>query len=214
MRTSFASNLGNWKFISFGVVWVLWNVWVIFNIPHFAPEGTIDQWYKIFISYNLFTTAILANADMRNKLFNVPIIKFLPKMAMWTGIFFGIFWVILTNVDPFSNSIISAIQGIPIHLALAHAFTFAVSESIIWQGYLDEATNPYVSALIAGAFHMFVWSGAPLLVVFTAGALFLGFSAVHWYLGKKGTDFSAVIGAHAAYNGVKIILLLGLAGAA
>lgn len=203
---------GNWdkiKGISFGLVLVLFNLWIIFHIPEFAPAGQEDVWYRIFISYGMLSTWIFSNADMRSKLFNVKFVKFLPRLALYFGIFLVAFYFLMRYVDPTTGKFTAIVSSIPLHLALAHAFTFASIESTVWQGYLDEAIGRPFSALSAGIFHLFIWSGGAFLVIISASLLFLFFSFVHYYFRKSKSDLAPVIGCHTAYNFVKLGILLG-----
>ena len=213
-KRGFFSNFGNIRNISFGIFYILFNLWVIFNIPNFVPAGQAEFWFPVFISYGFLNVVIFANEDTRNMLFDIKLTKFLPRFALYFFVSLIFFYLILTKFDPLSLSSISQLSTVPLWLALTHGLTFATTESVIWQGYLDKKLGQPWSALSAGVFHMFIWSGGAFFVILTAGLLFLFFSLVHYYFDKSDRDLAATIGCHTAFNYVKMGLFLsGVAGA-
>lgn len=203
---------GNWRNIatvSYGVVYIFFNLWVIFHIPQFVPSGQETIWYRVLSSYLILNIVVLGSADLRNKLFDVKLVDFLPRFFMYTG-FFLIGWFLIVRLfDPLSGSAISVISNIPLWLALLHALTFATTESVIWQGYLDQKIGQPWSAISAGVFHLFIWTGSAIIVIIGAGALFLLFSYVNWRFRTSKKDLVPAISCHTAYNIVKLGTSIG-----
>jgi hypothetical protein len=191
--------------VSYGLIYLFFNLWVIFHVNQYFPNNP-DAWFKIFVSYGLLNALIFANADLRNKLFDVKFIKFLPRMLIFTIVSSAIFMLLIHKIDPLAQSTFGAISTLPIWLVLVHCITFATTESIIWQGYLDNQIGQPWSALTAGFFHWGVWSGGALVVIIGAGILFTIFSLVHYYLKKNNSDFAPVIGVHTGWNLVKVFI--------
>lgn len=189
--------------ISFGLVYVLFNVWVIFHIPEYFPEGSHEVWYKVFISYGLLNAWIFSNEDMRNMLFDVNFWKFIPRVIVSFVISLVLYFFILQFIDPLGHTFFDLLANVPLWLALVHGITFATTESLVFQGYLDKKIGA-PSALVAGIFHYGVWSGGALIVVFTATVLFLFFNIINRRFRKSENDLSAVIGNHTAFNFVKL----------
>lgn len=146
---------------------------------------------------------------MRNRLFNVKLINFIPRFIL----FFGVSLLVLTWVNNLISDInitfVATLTNIPLHLALAHAFVFATTESVIFQGYLTDRLGVVGSSMIAGLFHLFIWPGSLVLVFIGATILFLIFSYVHWYFKKNDNDFGPVIAFHSAYNFTKLVTFGG-----
>ena len=65
-------------------------------------------------------------------------------------------------------------------------------------------------ALSAGIFHYGVWEGGFLVVVLSAGSLFLFFSWINWRFKNGKDDLAPVIGVHTAYNFIKLGILLAV----
>jgi len=201
----------NWKgflTVSVGILYVLFVCYLIFHTFQFVPPQYESYWWKIFVSYSMLNTLILGNATLRNKLFNVQFLKFLPRFLLFSIGAYLVFYFILQNVNPFGSTAYTLLSNIPVWLALVHAFVFATTESIIWQGYLDEKLGRPASCLSAGLFHFGIWSGGLIFVAALAGLLFLFFSFIHWYFRKNPSDFAPVIGVHFGYNMVKLMLLI------
>lgn len=207
-RKPFFRNWKNIKNLSLGIVYVLFNLWIIFHDEYF-PEPLREPWIKVLISYGLLNTLIISNADLRNKLFDVNFFKFIPRFFLYLIPFLFIFYFLLIYFDPlYQTSLNQLMQNVPLWLALIHALTFATTESIIWQGFLDEKVGLPWSSLIAGIFHYGIWEGTGIFVILSASLLFLFFSFIHWYFRKNNKDFAPVIACHTAFNLVKIGIFL------
>jgi hypothetical protein len=196
------------KNVSFGVIYIFFNLWVIFNVPNFVPADQVSFWYRVFISYGILNSILFANADMRNALFNTRLVDFLPRFLVSCGLFLVFFYFVLAVTGGlFTVSLFQILGSVPLWLALIHALTFATTESVIWQGYLDyEIGHPW-SEMVAGLFHLFIWTGAPIIVFISATILFAFFSLVNLYYGSKN-DLAAVIGCHFSFNIVKLGLIV------
>jgi len=210
-RKGFFADIGKIKTISIGLIYVFFNIWVIFHIPQYFPSNH-EFWFKVFISYGLLNALIFSNEQMRNKLFNVKIMDFLPRFCFFFVMFLVLFHYILTYIDPLTGSQFAQLSIVPLWLIGVESLVFAMTESIIWQGYLDEKIGQPWSAISAGIFHYGVWTGGVLFVVLGAGALFMFFSIVHWYCKQNSSDMAPVIGCHTAFNCVKLGLLLAAGG--
>lgn len=202
----------NWKkitVVSFGVVYIFFNLWVIFHIPEFVPKEQEAMWFKIFISYGILNSVIFANANMRNKLFNVKLTKFLPRFALFFVVFLLIFYYMFKKVDILHGSAFQLLGNIPLWLGTIHALTFATTESVVWQGFLDyEIGHPW-SEITAGIFHWGIWSGSTFVVIISAGLLFMFFSLINWWFRKNKNDLAPAIGCHTAYNFVHLGMIVG-----
>ncbi len=202
----------DWKKIttvSFGLVYIFFNLWVIFHVPDFVPVQQQSLWFRIFISYGVLNSIIFANADLRNKLFNVKFTKFLPRFAIFFFSFLFIFYFVLNWADPTGSSFMGVLSNVPLWLAVIHALTFATTETVIWQGFLDEKIGHPWSELTAGIFHLFVWTGSAVVVIITASMLFAFFSLVNLYFRNSKNDLAPAIGCHTAFNIVKVGLMAG-----
>lgn len=202
----------NWKsfiYVSYGIVYIFFNLWVIYHLSNFVPPGQERMWEKVLMAYLLLNIVVLGSADLRNKLFDVRFIDFLPRFIIYSVIFLGLWYLVLVKVyDPLGPSSFSLIANVPLWLAAIHGLTFATIESVIWQGYLDEKIGRPASAITAGIFHVYIWTGTPLIVIFSAGLLFLIFSFVHWRFRQSKKDFAPVIACHFAFNVIKIGLAI------
>lgn len=197
--------------ISIGLVYIGFTLWLIFHTSTYVPEGQQDFWFRVFISYGILNAVIFGSADMRNKLFNVKLTKFLPRFFMWLVIGLVVFFVIMKIADPLEHSFFELLRGVPLWLGLIHAFVFATTESVIWQGYLDDKIGHPWSELTAGIFHFGIWTGGAIIVILGAGLLFALFSFVNWRFRQDKNDLSPAIGTHTAYNIIKLGII-GLAG--
>lgn len=203
----------NWKkifSISFGLVYILFTLWLIFHTKQYVPEGQEDFWYVIFIGYGLLNALILGNADMRNKLFNVKFVEFIPRFLIFFvgGLLF--FYILINFFDPLEHSLFGLLQNVPLWLLTIHALVFATTESVIWQGFLDYKIGHPWSELVAGIFHYGIWTGGVLLVVPSAALLFAIFSLVNWYFRINTDDLAPAIGVHTAYNFIKLGIFLAV----
>lgn len=205
----------NWKkifIISYGLVYIFFNLWVIFHIPEFVAYENQDVWFKIFISYGLLNALIFSNADMRNKLFNIKLTDFIPRFIIFLIPSLIFFSIILTRIENVVVSPFDLISQVPLWLGLTHALTFATTESVIWQGYLDHKIGHPWSEMTAGIFHLYIWTGTPLIVFISATLLFAMFSIFHWRFSKSRKDLAPVIAFHTAFNIIKLGLLITLGG--
>lgn len=207
-RRSFFRDSRNIFVVSYGLVYVFFLLWLIFNPHLFVPEGQESYWFRVFIGYGLLNALIFSNADMRNKLFNVKLTKFVPRFLIFFFVSIVIFYVILTGFDPFDFRFFEVLSNVPIWLAMIHAMVFATTESVVWQGYLDHKIGAPWSQLTAGVFHVGVWTGSFLFVTFSAGFLFMIFSLTNWYFRKNKDDVIPAIGVHSAFNFVKLGVFL------
>jgi hypothetical protein len=203
----------NWKNItkvSFGLVAVLFLLWLVFHTTQYVPDDQKDFWIIVFLSYGVLTSVIFGNADVRNRLFNVKFVKLFPRIALFFCVFLVIFYFMFHIVDPLEQSLFGVLRNIPFWLAVVHAFVFATLESAVWQGYLDyELGHPW-SELTAGVFHWGVWTGGAFIVIPSAALLFAVFSGVNWYFRKDKNDIAPAIGTHIAFNFVKLGILLSV----
>lgn len=202
-----ANYFKNWRkitIVSYGLVYIFFNLWVIFHVPEFVPVEQQGLWYKVFISYGILNSIIFANADMRNKLFDVKFTKFVPRFALFFVGFLLLFYVVLARIDPLSHTAFGMLKSVPLWLGVIHALTFATTESVVWQGFLDEKIGHPWSELTAGIFHFGIWTGGAFIVILSAGLLFAFFSLVHLYFRKSKRDLAPVIGCHTAFNVVKL----------
>ena len=104
---------------------------------------------------------------------------------------------------------------------LINAFVFAFVETSFFQGLLDEKIGILGSVMVAGLFHMFIWTGG-LFANFVGSALvFLLFSTTNFYarryFSKKYSSRVAVvlalivtIAVHTAYNMAKYRIIYGV----
>jgi len=207
----------NWKkikVVSFGVVYIFFNLWVIFHVPDFVPAEQVGFWYRVFISYAILNSIIFASEDMRNKLFDVKFIDFLPRFFLFFIFFLFFFYFVLRGtVGSMTASMFDIFSSVPLWLGLVHALTFATTESVIWQGYLDEEIGHPWSELSAGAFHLFIWTGSAVIVVISATILFAFFSLVNYYWAKGKKDLTPAIGCHTAFNIIKLGIAISFGGA-
>jgi apolipoprotein N-acyltransferase len=208
-KEGFFSGIGKIKSISFGIVYIMFSIWLIFHTKQYVPPEQVDMWWNTFVAYGILQAVIFGNADLRNKLFDISILKFLPRFCL----FFlgsGIIFVFLSKgVDLPINSFLGILANIPLWLAAIHALVFATTESVIWQGFLDYKLGQPWSALSAGLFHWGFWAGSIWLVTLSAGLLFLFFSLINWYFRKSKADVTPAIGVHTAYNLVKLGIAFG-----
>lgn len=209
-------------YVSIGLIYLLFLLWVIINTREFVPVGSEAYWYKVFISYALLNVLILGSANIRNKLFNIQLKKFIPIYLIFFVGFLIFFWFILTIFNPIQQSAFSLLAGVPVWLAMSHAFIFATTETVFFQGYLDGAIGIPASPIVAGIFHLFIWSGAWWVVIIGATALFLFFSFVNWYIRTKGffgwikgtisNGLIATMACHGAFNAVQLGLFVSIGG--
>ena len=205
----------NWRkglTISYGIAYVFFTLWVIFHIPDYFPPGTHEMWYKVLIGYGILNAIIFANADIRNKLFNVKLTEFLPRFLLFFVVFIVFFYFTLQLVDPLGAGFFDLVKSVPLWLAVIHSLVFATTESAIWQGWLDERIGVPWSSMLAGIFHLGIWSGGAVIVFLGATGLFMFFSFVHWLARKSKKDLAPVIGCHSAFNFVKLGLLVSAGG--
>lgn len=209
-RQGYFSNWRNVFGISFGLVYVLFTIWVIFHVPQWVPPESQNLMYKTLIAYAILNTIIFANADIRNKLFKVKLIHFIPRFLIFFVISLFIFIVVLARVDPLGPAAYQILASVPLWLLILHALVFATTESAIWQGFLDEKIGRVPSAIVFGLFHLSMWPGNSLFVVFSAALLCTFFSYVNWRFRTSKNDLVPAIAVHTAYNLVKLGLLVSV----
>jgi hypothetical protein len=207
---SLRNYFGGWRNvrnISIGLCYVLFNLWVMLHLPDFFPSDQQTYWFKFMVSYLLLNVFVISNAGLRNKLFNIRLLDFLPRFVFFFAVFLAIFYFLLGWLEPLPSSFTHLLGSVPIWLAMIHGFTVAVTESVVWQGYLDEQLGHPWSELSAGAFHLFVWSGQAFFVILGAGLLFALFSIVNYFYRINKDDLAPAIGVHTAYNYMKLALV-------
>lgn len=196
--------------ISFGLVTTFFLLWLIFHTKQYIPEQHHSTWLLVFLSYGILLSLVYANADIRNKLFDVSLVSFFPRFMIFFlgGLVF--FYLLLSIVDPIDLSLFAILANIPLWLAMVHAFVFATIESAVWQGYLDHKIGMFASPLLAGIFHYGVWTGGAIVVIFSASLLFLFFSYVNYRFRISKNDLVPVIAVHTAYNFIKLGIMLAV----
>ncbi|MEO5350527.1 MAG: hypothetical protein H7836_12905 [Magnetococcus sp. YQC-3] len=194
------------KNVSVGILYILFTLWLILHTTQYIQDGQQEFWYRVFIFYGLLNALIIGNADLRNKLFNVRMVDFIPRFLLFFGVGMLFFYIMLTYFDPLKYSFFGALANIPLWLGLLHVFVFATTESVIWQGYLDNLLGHPWSELSAGIFHWGIWSGGAIVVIPSATLLFMFFSYVNYRFAKGKNDLSPAIGTHSAWNLIKISL--------
>ena len=80
-RRGYFADWKNIKGISVGLVYIFFNIWLIFHTSAYVPVGQEDFWFRIFIGYGLLNALIFGSANLRNKLFNVKLTEFLPRWS-------------------------------------------------------------------------------------------------------------------------------------
>jgi hypothetical protein len=211
-KKSISGYYSNWskvKSISIGLVITGFIIWIIFHTGQYVPEGSEDHWQTVLIMYGLMSAMIFGNSDIRNKLYNVELLRFFPRFILFFLVGVTGFFILLQYYDEFGNSLLNVLNTVPVWLALIHAFVFAAVESAIWQGYLDGKIGHPASELVAGFFHWGVWSGGAISVIISAGLLFTVFSLANYFFADNKNDLAPAIGIHAAWNVVKLGLLFG-----
>ena len=206
-KKGFLSGYGKIGAISLGLAYILFNLWAVFNVKTIFPGADQAFWFRVFISYAVLAVFVIAIPTTRKRLFSIKFVDFLPRFALWFGIGFILFSIFIAKIYPFNENLIHLLASVPISLALVHAFTIAMTESILFQGYLDHKVGIPWSPLIAGLFHLGVWSGGTWWIILTSGGLFLFFSFVNYTFRKNENDISPAVGTHFAFNMVKLGLV-------
>lgn len=199
-QVNYFSNWQNIFKISFGIVFFAFNFWILFHLQNYIPEDMMDYWFKLFISYMAMVTFVYGNANIRNRAFNQKFLVFLVRFMIFFPLAFGLFYFIGNIINPFDGGIFQLLSGVPLWLAGIHLFTFATTETLVFQGYLDEKIGRPASALLAGFFHVFIWGGPILYVTISAGALFALFTIVNIMFRKNKDDFTPAIATHTGFN--------------
>ena len=206
----------DWKKIgkvSFGLVASFFYLFLLFHTKSYVPKGYEDMYWMVFVSYGILLAVSFGVPNIRNKLFNVRLVDFLPRFLLFGGISLLVFYYLLTDINPMGGQFFAFLGQVPMWLALIHAFVFATIESAVWQGFLDyELGHPW-SELTAGVFHWGVWVGSALIVIPSAALLFAVFSLTNWYFRKSTSDLAPAIGVHTAFNIIKLGILFAVAGA-
>lgn len=196
-----------WKaitLVSYGLVYTMFTMWLFFNLPLIVEADKVANWSRIIIGYAVLNMFVFANSSIRNKLFDVKLSNFLPRVLIFWGVGLIAFSIILSKVNIEPVGIINLIKGVPLWVLIIHAFVFATTESALWQGYLDQKIGHPASEISAGLFHLSVWQGPAILVVLGAGLLFMLFSYVNYKFKNGSKDLAPAIGTHTAYNFVKL----------
>lgn len=209
-REPYLSGWTKFKHISFGLVYIFFTLWLIFHTNQYVPEEHQAFWFKVFISYGVLNSIIFANADMRNKLFNVKLVDFIPRFLIFFAGSMIFFYFILQITDPMDHTLFSLLAGVPVWLAAIHGLVFATTESVVWQGFLDNKIGRIASPITAGLFHWGIWSGGAVWVILGATLLFSFFSVVNWYFRDSKNDLVPAIASHTAYNYIKLGLIISV----
>ena len=213
-RESFFKRFAVSKFlnISFGLITSLLLLWLIFNAFIFSSSGGEVSVLNVitFLSYGILGVYVFANADIRNKLYNLPFFKSIPRLLLFFVISLVAFYFLFNLVGVTPKTALNSLLGISPWLLVIHAFVFATIESAFFQGYLDEKIGIFGSVLTAGFFHMLIWAGSPMMNFFGASLLFLGFSTAHWFFRNNSNDLLPVIAIHTAYNFITLGLILNV----
>ena len=208
---SYKKRFGFTKFlsVSFGLVTSLLLLWLIFNSFIFANSTDLSLLNIItFLSYGILGVYVFANADIRNKLYNIPFFRSIPRFLLFFVGALLFFYLIFGVIGSFPDTALSVLKGIPTWVLIVHAFVFATVESAFFQGFLDYKIGIFGSVISAGFFHMLVWTGTPLMNFIGASFVFLFFSSAHWYFRKNKSDLIPVIAIHTAYNFLNLALIL------
>lgn len=193
--------------ISFGLVFTFFNIWVLFHLPEYVPEGQTSFWFRLMVSYLLLYLVVLFNKDISKYIFKIKFTEFLPRFLFFFVLFFTIFYLVFVRTDFYLSSIFTFMASVPLWLGVIHAFTFATIETLVWQCYLDGKIGQPWSALIAGIFHFGIWPGDAWMVILISAGVFFMFSLIHFYFKKKAGDIAPAAGSHFAYN----MVMLGIA---
>ena len=219
---SFIESLGFRKFgkISFGLAGALFLLWTLFNSSSFVPAGLETKYLFAFLGYGVLGVYIFGREDIKAKLEQVSLIRALPFFLVSVFLSFFLFSFIFGFVDV-PQDIFASLQAVPFYLLLANALIFAFVETSVWQGVLDEKIGILGSVIIAGLFHMFLWTGSLFGNFIGSAILFFSFSMFNFYavkvLSRNGIPqkLSVVlglvltIGFHAGYNMAKYRVFFG-----
>ena len=83
VRKKYFSGIGKIKNISFGLFYIFFTIWLLFHSAQYFPEEFQDEWLRIIILYGLLNALMFGVPDIRNKLFNIKLIKFIPRFLMF-----------------------------------------------------------------------------------------------------------------------------------
>ena len=201
---------GKLKTISFGTVTALILFFVIFNASAFIPEVDQLKYILIFLSYGIFGSYLFARQDIQSKLTNISVWKAIPIFAIFFFATLLILYFLLGFANPFPQTFLSVLAGVPLWLLICMAFIFATVETSMFQGILYKQAGFIGSAIIAGFFHMFVWTGSLMTNLLASTGLFLTFNLCHHWFDKKGKTLIPVIAIHTAYNFIILGIILGV----
>ncbi len=224
MAETFIQALGFRKLlgVSFGLFASLFLLWSLFNSSSFIPEGLGEVYLFAFFGYGLVGVYVFGRQDLQSKLKDVTLLRSIPYFLVFSVGTFFLFSVLLGMVDPFPQTFMSALVGVPLYLQLSNALIFGVVETSFWQGYLDSKRGILFSMIVAGFFHMFIWDGTLLENFLGSALLFGGFSTVNFYAKRyfRNTGRSekiavalaliVTIAVHVGYNLAKYRLIFGV----
>lgn len=204
--------------VSFGTLTIAYLLFMIFNYYEYIPVDKQGSYLIMFMSYALLTAVVFGNADIRNVLFKIKATTFLKRFALHFIPLFVIFYLIMSALEgvdvlPFRDVIV----GLPIYIILTAFFIYAVLESAVWQGYLDNWNKSGVgvpwSSISAGIFHLNVWPGPWWLVVPTATIWFMCISYYNHRFKKFEDDIVPAVAFHTAFE-LAFLLILTIVGGA
>lgn len=199
--------------ISFGLFASLFLLWTLFNASSFVPEGQELKFTLAFLGYGVLGAYVFAREDIRSKLSKVSLLKAVPVFLVVLLVSFFLLSLLLGIRDPLPEILITTLIGVPLYLQMINALVFATVESSFFQAFLDGKIGILGSVIVAGVFHMFIWSGSLLFNFLGASLLFLVFSTVYFYSKRVVGPVMAVvvvIAFHTAYNLVKYKIAFGV----
>ncbi len=200
------------KEISFGVVSTLILLWAIFNAFSFVPEGAGIMWTLKFLGFGVFGVYSFGREDVRSKLSQISFFKAIPIFLLFFVVTLVVMYFLLGIANPFPETILSTLKGVPVWLQIINAFVFATIETSFFCVFLLNKWGVVPSALVAGGFHILIWNGTVLQNFFGATLLFLAFNTVYYFTAyrKKKENPVPTIAVHTAYNFLQLGLLLGI----
>jgi hypothetical protein len=224
MVETFTKALGVKKLfrLSFGLFASLFLLWTLFNASSFVPEGQELKFTLALLAYSAVGVYVFGRQDLRSKLKDVSLLKATPYVLLSALFSFFFFSFLLGLSDPLPATLLSALVGVPLYLQLVNGLVFAVVETSFWQGHLDNNIGILGSMMVAGLFHMFIWTGSLLSNFIGASLLFGVFSLVNFYAknffirsgvsSKLSVALALVItiGFHAGYNFAKFKVMFGV----
>lgn len=209
-RTPYYTNWKGLLNISLGLFVVVLYSFLLFHTFQFVSADKEFYWWSAIISYTVMFSLVLTIPKARDCLFKIRLSKYSVRFLMfYIPAIFALSWIL--QLFPIGEvGILGALHDVPKWLLFIHAFVFTLIESCFWQGWLD---YPYPigighpwSEIVAGLFHWGIWLGGALVVIPSAGILFMFFSAINWYFRDSINDIGPAHAVHTAYNHIKLFL--------